>query len=94
MIDMKNPYEILEVPQDANNAQILRAMTLAMRKKQYSNNDIAQARSQLSKPATRLAADFTFPIFDPYDDLESLQAKVNLEIIDINTIDADAYKSL
>ncbi len=94
MIDMKNPYEILEVPQDANNAQILRAMTLAMRKKQYSNNDIAQARSQLSKPATRLAADFTFPIFDPYDDLEPLQAKVNLEIIDINTIDADAYKSL
>lgn len=94
MIDMKNPYEILEVPQDANNAQILRAMTLAMRKKQYSNNDIAQARSQLSKPATRLAADFTFPIFDPYDDLEPLPAKVNLEIIDINTIDADAYKSL
>ena len=91
---MKNPYEILEVPQDANNAQILKAMPLAMRKKKYSNTDIAQARSQLSKPATRLAADFTFPIFDPYDDLKPLKAIVNPEIIDINTIDADAYKSL
>lgn len=91
---MKNPYEILEVPQDANNAQILRAMTLAMRKKQYSNNEIAQARSQLSKPATRLAADFTFPIFDPYDDLKPLKTNVKLELIDINSIDADAYNSL
>ncbi len=91
---MKNPYEILEVPQDANNAQILKAMPLAMRKKKYSNTDIAQARSQLSKPATRLAADFTFPIFDPFDDLEPLKASVKPEIIDINAIDVDAYKSL
>ena len=91
---MKNPYTILEVPQNANNGQILKAMTLAMRKKQYPNTDIAQARSQLSKPTTRLAADFTFPIFEPFDDLKKLQAQVSPEIIDINSIDSEKYNSL
>lgn len=91
---MKNPYTILEVPQNANNAQILKAMTVAMRKRQYPNTDIAQARSQLIKPASRLAADFTFPVFDPFDDLTPLQAKISLETIDINTIDENKYNSL
>ena len=91
---MKNPYTILEVPQDANNGQILKAMTLAMRKKQYPNTDIAQARAQLSKPATRLAADFTFPIFESFDDMKHLQAKVIPDVIDINTIDENKYNSL
>ncbi len=91
---MKNPYNILEVPQNANNAQILKAMTMAMRKRQYPNTDIAQARAQLSKPASRLAADFTFPIFDPFDDMTPLQAKISPEAIDINSIDENKYNSL
>jgi len=91
---MKNPYNILEVPQNANNAQILKAMTIAMRKRQFPNTEIAQARNQLIKPASRLAADFTFPIFDPFDNLIPLQAKVNLETIDINSIDENKYNSL
>ncbi len=91
---MKNPYQILEVPQDANNAQILKAMTVAMRKKQFPQTEIAQARMQLSKPATRLAADFTFPIFEPFDDMKPLQAALQPEIIDINSIDPNAYNSL
>lgn len=91
---MKNPYNILEVPQNANNAQLLKAMTIAMRKRQYPNTEIAQARSQLSKPATRLAADFTFPVFDPFDDLAPLQAEANPDIIDINKIDIEKYNSL
>jgi hypothetical protein len=91
---MKNPYNILEAPQNANNAQILKAMTIALRKRQYPNTDIAQARAQLSKPASRLAADFTFPIFDPFDDMTPLQAKIIPEIIDINSIDDNKYNSL
>ena len=91
---MKNPYSILEVPQNANNSQILRGMTMAMRKRQFPNTEIAQAKAQLSKPASRLAADFTFPIFDPFDDMAPLQASVSPEIIDIKTIDADKYNSL
>lgn len=91
---MRNPYQILEVPQDANNAQILKAMTVALRKRIYSNTDIAQARAQLSKPATRLVADFTFPIFESYDNMEPLVATLQPEIIDVNSINADAYNSL
>lgn len=91
---MRNPYEILEVPQDANNAQILKAMTLALRKRAYSNTEIAQARAQLSKPATRLAADFTFPIFESYDNMEPLVADILAEQIDLDSINADKYNSL
>lgn len=91
---MKNPYIILDVPQDANNAQLLKAMTVAMRKRMYPNTDIAQARAQLSKPATRLAADFTFPIFEPFDDMPPLQELVQPEIIDINSIDPETHSSL
>lgn len=91
---MKNPYIILDVPQNANNAQILKAMTLAMRKREYPNTEIAQARAQLSKPVTRLAADFTFPIFDPFDDMKPLVATLQPEIIDINSIDSEIHNSL
>lgn len=91
---MKNPYEILDVPQDADNAQIMKAMPVAMRKKQYSNTDIAHASAQLRKPTTRLAADFTFPIFESYDGLTELYSSVILEKIDINTIDTEVYNSL
>lgn len=91
---MKNPYFILNVPQDANNAQILKAMTIAMRKKIYPNKEIAQARAQLSKPATRLAADFTFPIFETFDDMRPLVATLQPEIIDINSIDSEIHNSL
>ena len=91
---MRNPYQILDVPQDANNGQILKAMTVALRKRLYSHTDIAQARAQLSKPATRLAADFTFPIFESYDNMEPLVGALQPEIIDINSINADAYNSL
>lgn len=91
---MKNPYEILELPQDANNAQIIKAMPMAMRKKQYSQTDIAHASAQLRKPTTRLAADFTFPIFESYDGLKPLSTAVVLENIDINTIDTEVYNSL
>lgn len=91
---MKNPYVILEVPQDASNAQILRAMAVAMRKKQYSNTDIAHARAQLSKPTTRLAADFTLPVFESYEGLKLLSANVVLDNIEIESIDTEKYNSL
>lgn len=91
---MKNPYEILEIQQNASNAQILLAMSQAMRKKKYSSYDIASAKAQLSKPATRLAADFTFPIFESFDGMKLLVAAIQPEIIDFNLIDADAYNSL
>lgn len=91
---MKNPYEILEISQDASNAEILKAMTSALRKKKYTSVEIAQARTQLSKPATRLAADFTFPIFEPFDGLKPLESTIDFEIVDIDSIDPNVYNSL
>lgn len=91
---MKNPYEILELPQNATVPQIMSAMPKAMRKRLYPNTEIAQASAQLRKPATRLAADFTFPIFEPFDDMKSLSPTLTPEIIDINSLDANAYNSL
>ena len=91
---MKNPYEILNVPQDANNGTILKAQMTAMRERKYSNAEIAAARAQLSKPASRLAADFTFPVFDDVGELEDLKSSVRLSNIDIDTIDDNAYNSL
>lgn len=91
---MKNPYEILELPQNATVPQIISAMPKAMRKRMYPNTEIAQASAQLRKPSTRLAADFTFPIFEPFDDMKPLSPTLTLEIIDINSLDANAYNSL
>lgn len=91
---MRNPYEILEVPQDATNAQILKAMTVAMRKRKYSNNDIAHARSQLSKPVTRLAADFTFPVFEAVFELDYLKATKTLSDFDMSALNPAKYDSL
>ena len=91
---MKNPYEILELPQNATVPQIMSSMHKAMRKSLYTNTEIAQASAQLRKPATRLAADFTFPIFEQFDDMKPLKPSLTPEIIDINSLDANAYNSL
>lgn len=91
---MKNPYEILELPQNATVPQIMSAMPKAIRKKLYPSTEIAQASAQLRKPATRLAADFTFPIFEQFDDMKPLKPLLTPEIIDINSLDANTYNSL
>ena len=91
---MKNPYEILNVPQDAINGAILKAQMTAMRERKYSNAEIAAARAQLIKPASRLAADFTFPVFDDVGELEDLKSSVKPTDIDVNTINDNAYNSL
>ena len=66
----------------------------AMREKKYTNAEIAAARAQLSKPASRLAADFTFPVFDDVGELEDLKTTVRPTNIDISTINDDKYNSL
>ena len=91
---MKNPYEILNVPQDPNNGAILKAQMTAMRERKYTNAEIAAARAQLCKPASRLAADFTFPIFDNVGELDDFKSIVQPSNIDINSIDDNAYNSL
>ncbi len=91
---MKNPYLVLEINQDATNQEIIRAQAMAMRSKRYTPREIAEARAILAKPASRLAADFTFPVFTSKKNFDEIQASVKSKGIDINSINPDKYNSL
>ncbi len=62
---MKNPYEVLRLPQDAAEADINLAFKQAqmanLKTKEFSLTELSQARVQLVTPAKRLAADFLYP---------------------------------
>ena len=56
-----NPYDILGVPPGASNAEITKAFTLAIKRKKYSLELIAQARKCLLNRQYRLIADYLRP---------------------------------
>lgn len=91
---MKNPYKILGISQNATSQDIIRAVALAMRKRACSTREIAEARAVLSKPASRLAADFTFPIFPKHDNLISIKAKLKATDLTVGSLSPDKYDSL
>jgi hypothetical protein len=91
---MINPYQILEVSQDASNQEIIRAVALAMKKRKYGTREIAEARAVLSKPASRLAADFTFPIFPKKETLPTITASVKPSGLKVADLDPNKYNSL
>lgn len=90
---MKNPYNILDLPLDATPSQIVRAQMTALRKRKYSNREITEAQAILRKPASRLAADFTFPILDSLS-VPPLISQTQVNHIDITSIDINKYNSL
>lgn len=91
---MHNPYSILGVSQDATNQEIIRAVAIAMRKREYSTRDIAEARAILSKPASRLAADFTFPIFPKKKNISLIETVIRATGITVENLNPDKYDSL
>lgn len=90
---MKNPYKILNLSQDANNSEIVKAQIPALKSRKYSMKEITEAQSMLRKPPTRLAADFTFPIIDS-DKIEKISTSVKSQPINFENIDANKYNSL
>ncbi|MDF5715573.1 MAG: molecular chaperone DnaJ [Rhizonema sp. NSF051] len=60
MID--NPYKILGVSQAASKAEITKAVSMAMKRKQYSVHQIAKAQKMLMNPEERIIADYLCPI--------------------------------
>ncbi len=90
---MNNPYAVLGVPQDTSNLEIIKAVAVAMRSRQYSNREIAEARAILSKPASRLAADFTFPIF-PLMEIKPIKSTVKTSGLTVDQLDPNKYNSL
>lgn len=90
---MKNPYKILNLSQDANNSEIVKAQIPALKSRKYSMKEITEAQSMLRKPSTRLAADFTFPIIDS-DKIEKISTSIKSQPINFENIDANKYNSL
>lgn len=90
---MKNPYKILNLSQNANNSEIVKAQIPALKSKKYSMKEITEAQSMLRKPSTRLAADFTYPILYS-DEIEKVTTSIKSYHVDFESIDADKYNSL
>lgn len=55
---MKNPYTILGVSQDATNQDIIRAVAMAMRKREYSIREIAEALNNFVKACNKIGCRF------------------------------------
>ena len=89
---MKNPYKVLNLKQNATISEIARAMAPAMRLRKYTQREITEAQTILRKPATRLAADFTFPVIDRthVKPLSSAvkSRKMNLDMLNENKFDS------
>jgi len=90
---MINPYEILEVDQDAPMSEMIRAMQKAMIKRQHPVPVLNAARAQLTTPEKRLAADFTFLVSDDAGTLNPFPMP-EVDSLDIDTFKIDKYDSL
>ena len=91
---MSNPYEILNVNQDAEKGEIMKAQMLAMKEKKYSLQEIQIAVRQLLDPAKRLAADFMFPTKIKAKRIQKIQVEIPVEKIDLSDIDENEFDSL
>ncbi len=57
-----NPYEILDITPDTPMAEISKAFTMAVKRRQHPVDKIAKARKQLMNPKDRIIADYFRPL--------------------------------
>ena len=91
---MKNPYNILNVPQNATKKEIMKAVMVAMKKKEHPLNEITAAQRQLLNPEKRIAADFLFPARIKSRRLKKIKIKIQTNEINTNNINQDLFDSL
>ena len=91
---MSNPYQILNVSQDADKKEIMKAQMLAMKGKKFSLQEIQIAVRQLLDPAKRLAADFMFPSKITAKRPQKISVDIPVEENDLNDIDENIFDSL
>ncbi len=91
---MKNPYLVLEVSQDASKAEIMKAQMRAMKKREYSLQEIQLATKQLLDPAKRLAADFLYPTKIKSKRIHTIRNDLTLKELRYGNINEDAFNSL
>ena len=91
---MRNPYKILNVSQDADRKEIMKAQMIAMKERKYSLQEIQIAVKQLLDSAKRLAADFMFPVKIKAKRPQKISINIQVEKIELNDIDENAFDSL
>jgi hypothetical protein len=91
---MNNPYQILNVSQDAGKDEIIEAQAVAMKEKKYSLNEIHSAVRQLLDPAKRLAADFMHPAKIIAKRPQKILTENSVPDINVDEIDDDSFDSL
>jgi hypothetical protein len=91
---MNNPYQILNVNQDAGKKEIMNAQTIAMQQKKYSLTEIHSATKQLLDPAKRLAADFMYPAKIKAKRPQKILLDIATPDINQEEIDDDYFDSL
>lgn len=91
---MNNPYEILNIGQDAERATIMKAQMQAMKDRKYSLQEIQIATKQLLDPAKRLAADFMFPAKIKAKRIQKIAVEMPVETISLDDMDENAFDSL
>ena len=91
---MKNPYEVLNIAQDADKASIMKAQMLAMKERKYSLQEIQIAARQLLDPAKRLAADFMFPTRMRTKRPQLLTCTYKGDVVSIGHLDENSFNSL
>lgn len=91
---MNNPYEVLEVSQNASKKDIKRACVLAMKKRKYSLQEIHMAEKQLLIPSNRLIADFMYPSRIRAKRPKPIMVRVKPDNINIQDINENAFDSL
>lgn len=95
---MKNPYRILDLPQNATKKEIARSLIFAQKKniktKKYKPQELMLAQKQLLNPSKRLAADFVYPAKYKTKRPRKLKPTFELENLDLSTINLNEFNSL
>jgi hypothetical protein len=91
---MISPYLILNIKQDSDKKQILKAQILAMKNKIYTLQEIAKATKILLDPSKRLAADFMFPAKIKAKRPSKISVDFQFEEITLNDINENAFDSI
>jgi hypothetical protein len=91
---MNNPYEVLEVSQNANKKEIIKGKMIAMKKRKYSLQDIQMAEKQLLNPSKRLIADFMYPSRIKAKRPRAIKINVTPKDINIKNIPEDIFDSI
>jgi hypothetical protein len=91
---MKNPYNILEVSQNATKKEIILGKMRAMKKKEFSLQEIQIAEKQLLNPSKRLIADYMYPSKIQSKRPKLIKVNIKPNMVNLNNIDENSFDSI